>query len=1390
MSLLHPESGKETLALPFNFLQSFKFQTVEEAVARNKRLFGKLAQDTLDEEERKRKAEQSKFARAAFSTLGGMAGERERQGYFAQKRQADERSRFLDLVAPDMERLQQDDQVKQSGQERERSRFLDLAEPDMASLGQSNKEGQERERARFLDLVSPEMENLAQAQLQFGANKQQEDAEIDRIMEERGLSKYDMATRGRITAELRRTGLVPENLRETSPLRIMEALEQEVKYVGRPITEKLLEASRVVSPTPLGPPVSPYLAERIPGVGPLIERVREEIEPVAQTIGENVLVPSNLLPGIGFGDEIVKAVRPGVRAGARAGREFLERPAVREAVLRGEAGEGPVPGMGQPPREPPVPPVIKEPPLEPERLPSMREVEARSKPLPPEVRAELAGPAPETRFPIEDWTAVEQRWGNRYQENWWTTAEDAFGSARPSVARSPLEKSVRNTMITRDLYVGTQSSMARTGMQDWIGRARPVLGLDPNGIARNVPVAPSATIPEGLAGRLDHIVEHPEKYILDAEQTSQIQGMRDILTDVVRAEQRHRVDVQEIVNGYFPRLFTKLPDRAARGAGLNLPRVTPGHARQRAFTDIEEAWTWAQANGAKMADPFTAMDARLVSGVEAIANRSSVDRIRQLGFKPSERVSETLAEDLRAAREEFKTARVLASKKNVSATAKIRFAEAETGLNNLKRAMRVEGRRVAQMQPRLFGRVMAPEVVTEFSRYIQNVPEGAFDDVLRVARVGMVNADHGALFLQGYSLFWENPQAWVKASGLSTASLVREPYGYIAKNPESIARGIKVGAITPPTEFLLSEGGKLAQKVRGLPIIKQSQRVFEWFNFIAQAERWKAIETLAKNPDDLLELSALARSQGGSMLTPGLTVAQAKALSRTWFAPRFMGAMAQQLTAPIIRSGAARTRALRVWGQMFGGAIALTVGANYALTGKLPNLDDPNKAGYLGIRVGDAFVYPMGPFQPMIVALARTGNAVAALAPGKQLNTRDLQAWPRFVEAKLNIGPRIVVQAMEAMGVPLEGIRGRPFDRPTLETPGDWKRWLTDYLPIGPSQAIEGIRKGAPITALEILGGRTSVVSPATMRNELSQQRFGADYFDLDVGERQQIDADPKVQALSGRIDVGQRTRGDKAQLAEDKATAGAAPLLAEQAKNDAAFQRGDMDVEAWKDAYGETQKTIADKRKSVYDTMGVTFDEKDIAKLPPQRAALERYFQVELTVDPVTREPDWDTFFADRDTALTGLSAADRRVVQAEIEKNLTPLGKQFRAASTLVREYYDKPKWLGVSLERQEGIQKVHDLVERLNQQMARQGIPDMPSEEMYLMVGRQIGNIGLAMRAYDLRPGSSSEESLRNPASERFLLANRQRLEMFYPNLFRRESLQVQIGRQERSLAGIGG
>jgi hypothetical protein len=980
----------------------------------------------------------------------------------------------------------------------------------------------------------------------------------------------------------------------------------------------------------------------------------------------------------------------GVRGPTKA--EALER-------WRAQAGEGAVP-----PAEPPKPPtqlgMEGMPPEEPKgpRLPTMRDVEARSKPVPPEVRAELGGQPPAMAFELEPFDTVAERWGDRFVENWWTKAEDLLGGKIKAVARTPEEIAVRRAFNQRDLYASTQGDSMRAGVLEWRGRNSKVLGLNAKGQATAVKIAEGAEIPKGLEQRLMHIVEHPEKYVLTAEQQRAIKEATDRFTMMLRRQQAEGVNIREWQESYWHRIVTKRPaaEPGRMGVGRRLGARPPA-ARMRVFGDVEDAWS----RGYRYANDIDAMMAYGQDAADAIADRNTVRTVQNLGFKPSEKVDPAIIQELREAREGYKAARAAASKKGATTAEKATALEAETRLDTAMRTMRLESRRWAERQPKVFGRIVSPEVAEEFSRYVGDLPGGTIDQAFQLLRANMIWGDLSAAGVQTQQLIWRDPVTWAKATAYSVRAMASEPTSYILKNIDAIESGTRFGAIRAPEEFLLRTGRGIAYRFGKLPGVKQTQRAFEWDIFVAQTERWKAVQRMAKTPDDLLELASVIRAQTGTALTPGLTTAQAKALGRTWFAGRFLTSTLA-VFKNATRGGVAGHEARRTLAQVFGGVAATTAAVNVFTTGKVGNFTDPDKPGFLGIRVGEGYVYPYGPFQPLLVAAARSARVPLKLAQGQRPSNRDLQAWPRFLEGKLSLPYRVTAQALEALGVPLEAIRGEPYESPKIEGVGGWVEQLGEYMPIGPSQAIQGIRQGFYAAALEPLGAKTTPLSPAMRRNEARDQAAqamfpGKNWADLLQGEQNQVrEANPDLRQLEAAAteraaergyEYSQRTQAYNARKTE----------LADEGERALASDPTGKQWAAWR-------KTAGIKLNERWEALTQQYGIKEEPREPEfiEDRLAERYWNLEPDAnnDGIISDDEWAAYDAQRQGILQEAEAAG--VSQDYIEHGyrgkmwpdhpqLQAIEEQYQQAKEVAAEYYDIPAKIGMSAQAQDEVRGI---------------------------------------------------------------------------------------------------
>jgi len=999
-----------------------------------------------------------------------------------------------------------------------------------------------------------------------------------------------------------------------------------------------------------------------------------------------------------------RAALAGAKALPGAVREAM--PVARELAVAGEEGGWGMPGFLRKNvkarlTEMEVPPEPVGP-----RPPTIREVEARSKPTPPEVRAEIAGPAPAMRFELEPFEVVAQRWGDRFVENWWTKAQDLLGGKIGTVARTPEEVAVRRAFIQRDLYASTQGDSMRAGTLEWLGKNQKILGINGRGRATAVKIAEGAEIPKGLEQRLVHIVEHPEKYILTAEQETAIKEAADRYTMMLRRMQAEGIDIREWQGGFWHRIVTKRPtaEPGRIGGGTRLGARPPA-ARMRVFGDVEDAWN----RGYRYANDVDAMMAYGQDAAAAVADRNTVRTVQNLGFKPSEKVDAAVIQELRDARAGYRAARAAASKTPVGTTERATALEAEVRLDNAMRAMRLESRRWAEKQPKVFGRIVSPEVADEFSRYVGDLPTGTIDQVFQLMRANMIWGDLSAAGVQTQSLIWRDPVTWLKATGYSVRAMASEPTSYILKNIDAIESGTRYGAIRAPDEFLLRTGKGIAHRFGELPGVKWTQRAFEWDIFVAQTERWKAVQRMATTEDDLLELASVVRSQTGTALLPGLTTAQAKVLGRTWFAGRFLvSTLATFKNA--MRGGVAGNEARRTLAQIFGGVAATTAAINMVTTGKPGNFTDPDKPGFLGIRLGEGYVYLYGPFQPLFVAGARSARASVMLAQGQKPSNRDLQAWPRFVEGKLSLPYRVTAQGLEALGVPLEAIRGEPYESPQVEGVGGWVRQLGEYMPIGPSQAVQGIEQGFYAAALEPLGFKTSPLSPSAKLVELWEKyrsqlptEYGPapDYDKTTGGMRSWFYDQPDVAPVRERqIKEGeQRGKGwaeSKAQV--DKFTADWEPTFAQAL----ADPQGRTNLEL-SDAMGEHLADRAKLSQTLYGDMG------DNDPRTPMQKLADDYYTLELP-SMATSEQRED-FFAKQDAMITEHPELLQELHDVQVLKFQDPAVREFAEkrwqAKQVQKEYYNIPSWMGLTLE--EG-REVDRLLAEAKAQVSLGNSPDL--------------------------------------------------------------------------------
>ncbi|KKL12939.1 hypothetical protein LCGC14_2530750, partial [marine sediment metagenome] len=455
-------------------------------------------------------------------------------------------------------------------------------------------------------------------------------------------------------------------------------------------------------------------------------------------------------------------------------------------------------------------------------------------------------------------------------------------------------------------------------------------------------------------------------------------------------------------------------------------------------------------------------------------------------------------------------------------------------------------------------------------------------------------------------------------------------------------------------------------------------------------------------------------------------------------------------------------------------------------------LDDPDKPGFWGIRVGGGFVFPFGPFQPLVVAMAKTARAGAAAAQGEKPKTSDLQAWPRFVEGKASIPARFLLRATEALGIPLDAVRGQPFTRPEIIRPN---QNLLDFLqeelvPIGPEQAIEGIREGAPITALEIFGGRTTVETPAQELRRKFEEKHNREYDP--VTDRVIALDDPEFAPLVRAADERSAERGfesGEARQQREEIAEQQAQLLRPFVEG---IRQGNPQAgSAFREQFAQFKTLMAGV--TIDSVFGVDFgeDETEVERLRGELGSLNPFSPEFLDAgEDGNFSVDWDAYEAKRDSIIDQIEAQRPGFRQAyesrlRLPEEFADVEGAFLQARQLRDQLDEISPVQGMTAQEYD---EIRDFLRDVNAQRMQwrldPSVGDVPLGQAVGIVGKQQGKDRKFMNAANALRGGIPDR-LRNPEYDQFLLANAgtaqdaQGLFLFYPELFRRTSLQLGLG-----------
>ena len=560
-------------------------------------------------------------------------------------------------------------------------------------------------------------------------------------------------------------------------------------------------------------------------------------------------------------------------------------------------------------------------------------------------------------------------------------------------------------------------------------------------IATNVELSPSAKPTKPYHATIHDLVEHPENYKFTTEQEKILKSAQDMQNQILRDAQRVGVDAVELSGDYWRRIVTKAPKNALFDGKVKIRIASKkGYTRQRAFDFVDDGATLGFEYETQ---PLRALQNRLEAGIRTISDQNARQEIAKLPgiVKPLERLESRYPQTLEGVRT-ARQARDIAKQtflrnKNVENETALRQSEADY-VNSMRE---LYFKKIAAGQPNIGelklpnGRIAPVELAEEISKWL-DLPEirtgrGTITNpilaVTQLLRSTLTNIDLAAGFIQGQALFYRNNPAWWVSQVNAVLSLADDRMAYVEKNFEVMDEGMRMGAISVPTEFMFTSQGIASIPTR-VPVVgsvmKAFNRAFEWFIVIGQTEMYKTarsgvIRRATKGKqgeiyerqaiEALASLGSAIRKEMGteSYAILGVRPTQHTIEQLTFFAARFfralVGVQAQSFTG-----GEGGREARRAMGSLITGGLALLIAASWATEKKLPNMTDPFANDWMQFRIGGTRFSTFGPFFPYFRTIAR---ASVRLAQGEPTEAAKVVSW--FLQSKQGLLFRAIDMATQ-----------------------------------------------------------------------------------------------------------------------------------------------------------------------------------------------------------------------------------------------------------------------------------------------------------------------------------------------------------------------------------------
>lgn len=794
--------------------------------------------------------------------------------------------------------------------------------------------------------------------------------------------------------------------------------------------------------------------------------------------------------------------------------------------------------------------------------------------------------------------------------------------------------------IRKAIFEEIETGRARQAALAWWNDAEELFGfkkIKGKWQATKLQVDPKADTKKPYFNTIHDIIEHPENYVFTQEQGRIIQVALDMQTQVLRDAQRVGINAIELTGDYWRRIVTKGPkDKIFTGSVSNRISGRKGYTMQRAFEFVDEG---ATLGFEYETHPLATLENRLESGIRTISDQEMRREIMKLPGveKPLERLESRYPQTIegqKVAREARDLAKETYLKdKSVENITALRQSEADyiTAMREVFQK-KLEAGQAGYYELKLpNGRIAPAELVEEVKKWI-DLPEirtgaGAISnmtlEISRLVRTTLTNVDLAAGFIQGQILFYRNNPAWWVAQSKALTALVGDPTAYVKKNFALMDEGMRMGAISIPTEFMFARQGVASIPTR-IPVIgvamRSFNRAFEWFILSGQTELYKAtrsgalrratgeitpagVELQKEATDALVSLGSAIRKELGteSYAILGVRPNQRTVEQLVAFAARFFrantGIMAQTFTG-----GEGGREARRAMGSLIVGGLALLTAITWFQDRKLPNVTDPFAPDWMQFRVGKTYFSVLGPFHPYFRTIARMSVYNAQMKP--DLAARELK---NFLTSKAGIPFRAAdIAGQFAFKGKLRTWEGEVIPR----TPLGIVRGVLGELavPISIQEALESIPQGRPEAAIAEIWGLIGRGSPYNQMDILFQLSpdINPEQISYRYAEPWQEEEMEKRYPDIAKLMVG-RGRGVWADASQMWAEVDGKYYKQEEALA-TEFETQVITPDQFREQYSKIQAARINEKAGINKTLDLFQDERDLPDEPNERALAEYY--------------------------------------------------------------------------------------------------------------------------------------------------------------------------------------